>query len=136
MIRSFDTDPGWLGPEHLRSFDATESPTQRLEQASAARGGGTMPDWMVNRLHELAAKGRLCIQTGVPIATADTIDVHYELTLADNTTITGDLLWLATGTIPDLAACERCHRCSRTLRRSMVIPHPTMTCASAVTRSM
>lgn len=102
MIRSFDTDPGWLGPKHLRAFDATESPTQRLAQASAARGGGTMPDWMVNRLHELAAEGRLCIRAGVPIATADTVNGHYELTLADNTTITGDLLWLATGTIPDL----------------------------------
>ena len=60
-----------------------------------------MPDWMVNRLHELQAEGHLCIRAGIPIATVDTINGHYELTLADNTTITGDLR-LATGTIPDL----------------------------------
>lgn len=59
--RNFDTDPGWLGPKYLRAFDAEDDPAQRLYLAQTARGGGTIPFWMRERLDTLAADDALTL---------------------------------------------------------------------------
>lgn len=57
--REFDTDPGWLGPRHLHRYLATECLATRARLAGEARGGGSMPGWMLRRLVGLERNGRL-----------------------------------------------------------------------------
>ena len=103
-IRSFDTDPGWLGPKHLRAFSAEPDPELRHRQALAARGGGTMPGWMHQRLEALAALGTVRLHEGRRVVAAGVANDRAELGLDDGTALDTDLIWLATGTTPDIAA--------------------------------
>ena len=57
--REFDTDPGWLGPRHMRGYLATRCPVERARLAIEARGGGSMPGWMLGRLDSLVEDGGL-----------------------------------------------------------------------------
>ncbi len=101
--RSFDTDPGWLGPKYLRAFTAEPDPARRLGMARAARGGGTIPQWMGERLDALVADGLLVAHeaTTIRAALVDP-DGHCRLALDDHTTLDADRVWLATGTAPDI----------------------------------
>ena len=103
-IRNFDTDPGWLGPKHLRAYCAEPDPAQRLRQAHAARGGGSMPGWMHQRLVALAEAGELRFHEGRSVVGAGVIDDRAALDLDDGTALAADLVWLATGTTPDITA--------------------------------
>jgi cation diffusion facilitator CzcD-associated flavoprotein CzcO len=103
--RSFDTDPGWLGPKFLREFDKEPDPVHRLDQAREARGGGTIPPWMGDRLSELVEQGRLNIHDGAGVRAAGVADDRRcNLALGDHTTLNPDRVWLATGTKPDIGA--------------------------------
>ncbi|MEM7286322.1 MAG: FAD-dependent oxidoreductase, partial [Actinomycetota bacterium] len=42
-VRSFDTDPGWLGPKYLRGYFAVADPSARIAMSRAARAGGSIP---------------------------------------------------------------------------------------------
>jgi hypothetical protein len=110
--REFDTDPGWLGPKEMRGFLAIECLTERATCAAAARGGGSVPAWMLGQLRELEAAGRLCItclDTGAH--TGAHVEGHTTRTtlgaeLADIRRQRGgtDHLWWATGWAVDVAA--------------------------------
>jgi pyruvate/2-oxoglutarate dehydrogenase complex dihydrolipoamide dehydrogenase (E3) component len=105
--RSFDTDPGWLGPRHLDDFDADDDPTSRLATAREARGGGTIPPWMAARLEVLVHDGKVVTHGGRPVRAADVAeDDTCVVALDDQTTLEPDQIWLATGTIPDLGAAR------------------------------
>ena len=103
-IRSFDTDPGWLGPRHLRDYAAESDPAKRHKLALAARGGGTMPGWAHRRLRALAAEGVLRFHEDRRVVAAGAIDGRAELDLDDGTALDADLVWLGTGTTPDIRA--------------------------------
>lgn len=60
--REFDTDPGWLGPRYMRSYLGTRSPARRARLATEARGGGSMPRWMLKRLETLVRDGQLTME--------------------------------------------------------------------------
>lgn len=60
-VRAFDTEPGWLGPKRLSGFEAEPDPSARLAAVRAARGGGTIPAWMRERLAHLESDDRLRI---------------------------------------------------------------------------
>lgn len=89
--REFDTDPGWLGPRHLQRYLATDCLATRARMASEARGGGSMPGWMLARLSELLRAGSLTHQV-VPTTTEPPFG------LADAVAELGaDHVWCATG---------------------------------------
>ncbi|WP_395152811.1 NAD-binding protein [Ilumatobacter sp.] len=69
--RSFDTDPGWLGPKELQRYETIEDPAERLAAARAARGGGTVPPWMLVELRRLADASSLTI-----LNDAEIVGVH------------------------------------------------------------
>ena len=100
QIRAFDTDPGWLGPKHLRGFEAVHDLGERLEMARSARGGGTIPAWMRSRLdHE-----RITCRESVEVLDVAGPTERHLVRLGDGSSIDADRIWLATGTQPDLAA--------------------------------
>ncbi len=98
--RSFDTDPGWLGPKYLRDFEDCPDPRQRFELARAARGGGTIPEWMREQL----GHDRLTIHEGAQVLGAAPTPDGYCLELTSGEPIRPNRVWLATGTTPDLSA--------------------------------
>ena len=106
--RDFDTDPGWLGPRHLRAFGHDDDPASRLRTALAARGGGTIPPWMRARLDALIEHDQLVAHEGCGIRAAGVDrDGSCVLALDDQTTLVADQIWLATGTEPDIGS-SRC----------------------------
>lgn len=84
--QDFDMDAGWLGPKLMRGYLATRSLEQRARRAVAARDGGSMPAWMIRRLDQLRAAGRLDVRCG-PCGEEP-----------------ADAVWLATGWAPDPTA--------------------------------
>lgn len=99
-IQDFDTEPGWLGPKHLRAFNATPDMVDRLELARKARNGGSIPGWMRDRLdspgievHESVEVVRALPETG-----------FCELHLRGGVKLHPDRIWLATGTTPNIEA--------------------------------
>lgn len=114
-VRSFDTDPGWLGPRFLRDYDATPDPRVRLTMARKARGGGTVPPWMHDRLCTHEAAGNLRVHQAT-VADAAAAPEGCRLALDDGTVVDADHIWLATGTTPDLDMA----RCLDPLRPDMV----------------
>lgn len=106
-LRNFDTDPGWLGPKHLRDFESEPDPAVRLGMARAARGGGTIPPWMHTRLVELAEAGRLRLVEGREVTSAEVgAPSGALLRLDDDSTLEAERVWLATGTVADLGAAH------------------------------
>lgn len=105
VLRPFDTDPGWLGPRRLRDFDAEPDPRRRVSMAKAARGGGSMPPWMGERLDDLESSGRLMVRAANPVrCTLVHPDGGARLVLVDGTQVAADQIWLATGTEPSIEA--------------------------------
>lgn len=102
--RSFDTDPGWLGPRFLKDYSAEPDPAARHRQALAARGGGTMPDWIHQRLMDLVTKGCLRLHEGRQVVEAGAVDGRTAVDLDDGSSLEADLVWLATGTTADIEA--------------------------------
>lgn len=103
--RDFDTDPGWLGPRHLRAFDLDDDPESRLQTIRTARGGGTIPPWMRARLETLIEDGRLVVHEACDVRAADVDqDGSCVVALDDRSTVRADRIWLATGTTPDVGA--------------------------------
>lgn len=102
--RMFDTDPGWLGPKHLRGFDRLADPVERLRVALAARDGGSMPPWMSRRLGGLCDAGGLRVLAPMRVCAAERCGDRLRLVLGDESRLAVDRLWLATGTRPDVAA--------------------------------
>jgi cation diffusion facilitator CzcD-associated flavoprotein CzcO len=118
--RSFDTDPGWLGPKHLARFSAEPDPLNRLQMARAARGGGTIPPWMKDRLDAAVDADQLTIHDGAGVRAAD-VDARgrCRLALGDHSTLEADRVWLATGTRPDIGAL----RCLEDLVADLPVVH-------------
>jgi hypothetical protein len=105
--RLFDVDPGWLGPRRLRAFAAQPDPRNRLRSARRARGGGTMPPWMVGCLRDAAATVELQILDDCPVVAASRHRDRPRLVLFDGTVLAVDRVWLATGSQPTVDA-TRC----------------------------
>ena len=104
-VKNFDTDPGWLGPKFLDGFNAVADAAERLAIARAARGGGSIPPWMHDRLRALSITDQLTIREAVTIegATID-IDGASSLHLETDERVRADHVWIATGTECDIGA--------------------------------
>ncbi|MEM9518842.1 MAG: NAD(P)-binding domain-containing protein [Actinomycetota bacterium] len=98
--RAFDTEPGWLGPKYLTAYSACADLDERLAMAIGARGGGTMPQWMRDQLHD----DRITISEGSAVISARATPEAYELDVATGRRVVADRLWLATGTTADITS--------------------------------
>jgi len=109
--RDFDTDPGWLGPKEMAAFAALVDPARRLDRVVEARGGGTVPSWMMEGLRIAEHSGRLCRRVG---AVAVEAAAHGSVVRVDGSVVEADAVWGATGDHPRLAAAPALHRlCDR-----------------------
>lgn len=105
VIRSFDTDPGWLGPRNLRDYEQLEDPRLRLSAARAARGGGTIPPWMGTRLAALVGRGDVVVREAASVLDAELGEADSaRLRIRGGVDVEADRIWLATGTVPDIGA--------------------------------
>jgi len=98
VVREFDTDPGWLGPKEMQAFEAVTDPGERLRQVIEARGGGTVPPWMMRRMLAAERAGRLCRRVG-PIEVACD-DRARPVLRCGEVRVDVDVVWSATGDRP------------------------------------
>lgn len=101
--RSFDVDPGWLGPKELDAFHREPDPARRLALARHARSGGSIPGWMLERLDPLVRAGTLTVRPA-EVTDAEPAPSGPVLQLSDGSNVAPDRIWLATGTAPSLGA--------------------------------
>ncbi len=100
--REFDTDPGWLGPLEMQRFAAIADRAERLQRVIDARGGGTVPPWMMQRLRPAERSGQICRRVGrVEVETGEGDDVGV---LVDGRRVVADVVWDATGDRPCTSA--------------------------------
>ena len=100
--RDFDTEPGWLGPKEMQAFVAVDDPEERLARVLAARGGGTVPAWMLQRLRRAEQAGRLCRRVGrVEVRDGE---CEAPTVRVDGTPVAADQVWLAVGDRPCVSA--------------------------------
>ena len=112
-VRDFDTDPGWLGPKEMNGFAAERDPRSRLDRVLAARGGGTVPPWILARISRAEQAGRVCRRVG-EIVVGNNDEGPIELSI-DGSAVAADHLWLATGSSPCVTAAPPLDRLCRSL---------------------
>lgn len=105
-VRMFDVEPAWLGPRCLSPYLAEPDPHVRLRLAQEARGGGSIPPWMLQRLDALAATGALQINASGPLVGAGRDGEDVVFRCRDGQRVTVDRVWLATGTTSSLSAAR------------------------------
>lgn len=104
-VRDFDTAPGWLGPKYLNFFHAELDPARRLAIASKALAGGSMPNWVHQRLMDISGAGQIDLRESTVVRRATlSPDKTGLLELSDGLTVPADRVWLATGTRTDANA--------------------------------
>lgn len=99
QVRDFDTDAGWLGPKEMQRFDRTGDPVERFRLVAAARGGGSVPPWMMTRLAIAEKAGALCRRHGTL-----GFDPHRPTVTVDGVRVVADERWMAIGDRPSLSA--------------------------------
>jgi hypothetical protein len=100
--REFDTDPGWLGPLEMQGFARIADRAERLQRVIEARGGGTVPPWMMQRLRPAERSGQICRRVGrVDAAAGASGEVRF---LVDGRPLVADVVWDATGDRPCTSA--------------------------------
>lgn len=98
-VHLFDSDPGWVGPLHMRGFSACKDLTQRRTMISQARHRGSMPP-------ELARKLQCKVRLGVlrvvedEVQTANAQGSAINLTFKGQNPLVADHVLLATGMMP------------------------------------
>jgi hypothetical protein len=99
VARHFDTEAGWLGPREMTGYLAEGDYSRRLSLARQARGGGSIPPWMLGRLNALTAEGRLDMLCGEVIETQRGMPLGVTVSTADGgvRNLVVDEVWLATG---------------------------------------
>jgi len=96
--RPFDADPGWLGPKYLKGFEAEPSMARRRQLVLEARDGGSIPPETAHRLRQAARHGNnLTIFEGFLVQKAQWVDGGWILLGPEDTHLSADRLWLATG---------------------------------------
>jgi cation diffusion facilitator CzcD-associated flavoprotein CzcO len=106
--REFDTDPGWLGPLEMQGFARIADRAERLQRVIEARGGGTVPPWMMLRLRPAERSGQICRRVGrVEVEQDAGGDVRV---LVDGRHLVADVVWAATGDRPCTSAAPPLER--------------------------
>ena len=121
--RDFDTDPGWLGPKEMHGFAAERDPRVRLDRVLAARGGGTVPPWMMSRIVRAERSGRVCRRVGDIVVAAH--DGKPSVSVG-GVPVVVDEVWSATGTQPCVTAAPPLDRLCRTLGVERISGRPVL----------
>ena len=100
VARTYDVDPGWMGPKYLRGFSQLADAGERIRVARSARGGGTVPPDVLDRLRALAAEGLIGIREGVAAVAVRSSPTGLVLCLADGTELGADRVVTAMGSVP------------------------------------
>ncbi len=106
--REFDTDPGWLGPLEMQGFVRIADRAERLQRVIDARGGGTVPPWMMQRLRPAERSGQICRRVGpVDVEVGASGDIRLQV---DGRPLVADAVWDATGDHPCTSAAPPLER--------------------------
>jgi hypothetical protein len=98
--REFDSDPGWLGPKFMQAFRAIDDDHERAAAVRDARGGGSVPAWLLRQLDVRTASS-----TPIEVLVDDVVGWDGEqLCLASGTVMDADAVWCATGWHVDASA--------------------------------
>lgn len=100
VARSYDVEPGWMGPKCLRGFATIDDPAERIRAAARARGGGTVPPAVLDRLRDLASSRRIRIVEGSAAVGVRRIRDHVLVRLADGCALAADRVVTAMGSVP------------------------------------
>ncbi len=102
-VRTFDTDPGWMGPKYLRGFAAEPDRIRRRSAIAEARGGGSMPPWARQAIADLEREGTIEVLRNSPLVAVDIgkQGVRAQLGPVERE---ADAVWMATGFEHDVFA--------------------------------
>lgn len=96
-IRSFDTDPGWMGPKNLSAFARISDPDERRRVIRSARYRGSVPDDVAAALRVAVAQGKV-VHRLASIVSTKYEEGTIQLQLDDsNPSLAADAVVLATG---------------------------------------
>ena len=98
----FDTDPGWLGPKYLKSFQAELDNFSRWQQIQEARNGGSMTPEVVFQLRRAARRGEVLLNENCQIVRAQWQQKQWQVKCRDGSHLLADRIWCATGTTLDI----------------------------------
>lgn len=95
----FDSDPGWLGPKRMRSFDREASLDRRRGMIREARHHGSVPPDVRRKLRRAVDRGRIMWHEA-SVSGALTSPKHLSVLLSTDVRIEADRVLLATGFLP------------------------------------
>jgi hypothetical protein len=107
-VRRFDTHPSWLGPSKRRPFEREPDPFLRRRAIDRARGGGTIPHRMRERLQAHIDAGAIVLHERATVVSAGTLGDRLCLHLRVPLQLEVDALWTATGGVIDVARDDHC----------------------------
>ncbi|MCC0179547.1 SidA/IucD/PvdA family monooxygenase [Waterburya agarophytonicola K14] len=96
--KTFDADPGWLGPKYLKDFHAETDWHERYKQIQQARNGGSMTPEMMLKLNRASYEGKLKIDECCQVRDAQWQDNLWQVRCLDANRHQFNRIWLATGT--------------------------------------
>jgi len=96
--KTFDADPGWLGPKYLKDFHAETDWYERYQQIQQARNGGSMTPDIMLQLSQAAKEGKLRIDECCQVRDAEWQDNLWQVRCDDGSRHQFNRIWLATGT--------------------------------------
>lgn len=67
-VHPFDSEPGWLGPKHLRDFHRQRCPLERRKRIRSARKRGSLPEEVAGALRTAVARGDVAVCIGEVMA--------------------------------------------------------------------
>ncbi len=114
----FDADPSWLGPKALKAFQAEPDWSKRYQQLQAARDGGSLTPSVELQLRRAAREGALQWRDRCELVAASWQAGQWRVHTTAGETLTGDHLWLATGTSLDAGRDS--------LLQPVLAAHPTL----------
>ena len=96
--KTFDADPGWLGPKYLKGFHAETDWYERYRQIQQARNGGSMTPDMMLQLSQAANEGKIRINECCQVSDAHWQDNFWQVNCPIGCQHQVNRIWLATGT--------------------------------------
>ncbi|MEM8830405.1 MAG: FAD/NAD(P)-binding protein [Cyanobacteria bacterium P01_G01_bin.19] len=96
--KTFDADPGWLGPKYLKDFHAETDWYERDRQIKQARNGGSMTPDMMLQLNRASYEGKLTIDECCQVRNAHWQNNLWQVSCQNGNQHKFNRIWLATGT--------------------------------------
>ena len=98
QAKTFDADPGWLGPKYLKDFHAQTDWYKRWQMIQEARNGGSITPDMMLQLNQAANERKVRIDESCQVSNARWQDNLWQVNCEDGSNYQFNRIWLATGT--------------------------------------